>query len=42
MTTITGMAVVSRISEGMVEGGLSVALRLETSAISLLLDVGWL
>jgi len=42
MTTITGMAVVPRISERMVEGGLSVALRLETSAICLLLNVGWL
>ena len=33
--TISGLAVVSRISEGMVEGGLSVALRLGKSAISL-------
>jgi len=36
-STISGMAVVPRISEGVVEGGLSAALRLETSAISLLL-----
>jgi len=36
----SGLAVVSRISEGMVEGGLSVALRLGRSAINISLASG--